>query len=539
MKDNIQPLKIISQGGLNSNQNFLEMSQQMPGMATRLVNFETSLFGGYRRINGFRPLDQDYEIVDEAGAEGKILGVYAFRNEGNQTDETLAARKAQGSNTYKIYKYTSGVGWGAYTTGTTQSSIGVNRLRFSLLNDGSINHVCMVDGINNALIYDGTNWYQINSSNSGSAMSPGGDQCLDAPKFTAVFKNYLFTAQNGIVAHSAPFDPLNWESSAGGGQIPVGFTIVQIYPWRDELYVFGLNTIKKIIPDPSVGGSFLLQDVTANIGCIASDSVQEIASNLIFLSPDGIRPVAGTERMSDVELSLISEDIQSLVKQYTDANNPDDITSTVVKQKTQFRYFFSNGNTDVNKSKGILGCYSVMRNDKGWEFGELYGIRTSCCWSGYLSGVEFILHGDHNGGVYRQEQGRTFNNEDILGVYTTPYFDMDAPSIRKTPFKLYTFLRCEGPLEMSIAVRYDWARTSTINPTNYNEEPGSDPVQYGAPEAIYGNPGVVYGSPTQPVIETNIQGSGKSVQISFVSTGDWSPYTIQGFVIEFMPEGRQ
>lgn len=538
MADNIQPLRVICKGGLNSNENFLELSTDQPGVATRLVNHETSLFGGYRRINGFRPYDASYEVIDSGAAEGKIFGVYAFRNESTNADEIMAARKLQSGNTYQIYKYGAGIGWTAYTTGTTQSSVAVNRLRFSLLNDGSDNHVTVVDGTNNALVYNGANWYALTSSGSGGSGSPGGNQCLNAPKFTAVFKNYIFLAQDGIVAYSEPFEPLEWTAAGGAGQIPVGFTIVQIYPWRDELYVFGLNQIKKIVPDPSGTATFLLKDVTANIGCIASDSVQEVASNLIFLSPDGIRPVAGTERADDVEMSLLSEDIQSLVKEYTDANNPDDMTSVVIKQKTQFRYFFSNGNTAIANSKGLLGCFSVMRDDAGWEFGELYGIRASCCWSGYLSGVEYVLHGDHNGGVYRQEQGNNFNGADVLAVYTTPYLDMGNTCIRKTMQDLHTFLRCEGDVELHISVRYDWARSNVINPSNYSEDPGSSSYQYGGSGVVYGT-GVQYGSPSQPVIDTNIQGSGYSVQFSFVSTGDWSPYTVQGFVLEFMPEGRQ
>ena len=36
--------------GLNSNENHLELSDKLSGVATRLVNYEPSLYGGYRRI---------------------------------------------------------------------------------------------------------------------------------------------------------------------------------------------------------------------------------------------------------------------------------------------------------------------------------------------------------------------------------------------------------------------------------------------------------------------------------------------------------
>ena len=54
MPDQIQSYKVICNGGLNSNENHLDLSDNNPGAATRLVNYEVSLFGGYRRINGFQ-----------------------------------------------------------------------------------------------------------------------------------------------------------------------------------------------------------------------------------------------------------------------------------------------------------------------------------------------------------------------------------------------------------------------------------------------------------------------------------------------------
>jgi len=48
MPDQIESYKLICSGGLNSNENHLDLSENFPGEATRLVNYEPSLFGGYR-----------------------------------------------------------------------------------------------------------------------------------------------------------------------------------------------------------------------------------------------------------------------------------------------------------------------------------------------------------------------------------------------------------------------------------------------------------------------------------------------------------
>jgi hypothetical protein len=74
MVDRIESYKLISAGGLNSNENHLDLSDNRPGSATRLVNYEPSLFGGYRRIEGYGLYDADYGEVGGSSAEGKVLG---------------------------------------------------------------------------------------------------------------------------------------------------------------------------------------------------------------------------------------------------------------------------------------------------------------------------------------------------------------------------------------------------------------------------------------------------------------------------------
>ena len=60
MPDQIQSFKLVCAGGLNSNENHLDLSDNSPGAATRMLNFEPSLFGGYRRVEGYNEYDPDY-----------------------------------------------------------------------------------------------------------------------------------------------------------------------------------------------------------------------------------------------------------------------------------------------------------------------------------------------------------------------------------------------------------------------------------------------------------------------------------------------
>lgn len=540
MPDRIQSQKIICQGGLNTRQNYLELSQTNPGFATRLVNYESSLTGGYRRISGFTPYDTTYHEVTSVAdpAEGAVLGIFGFLNPSTNSFQILACRKQTSGNTYKFYELT-GSGWVALSIGFTLSSIGVEVVRSETSDFGSGNVIVFVDGVNKALLYNGSTWYQLSSSNTGGTASPGGNQLIDAPAYVTSFKGTIFfsgdSTKPAITAYSAPNDPYTWTAAAGGGQLILGFKVVQIRPFRDELYIFGSQAIKKALPDEAAG--FILQDVTNNLGCMAQDTVLEVAGNLIFLSHDGLRIVAGTAKIGDVDLTTISENITSTLTTAIDTYDMTRVRSTIIRSKTQFRYFFSDPATDTTDSYGIIGSLVSKDGNVYWEFGELLGISSACTWSGYDNNHnEIILHGDYSGLVHKQEVGSSFNGNDITAIFETPYLDFGDTEIRKTMRVLNVFTKATGSFNFAIGVTFDWGDLSIINPVDYNETLGSALPQYDA-GYLYDS-GATYGAITQPILHTNIQGSGFSTKFSFVSNGTDSSYTIQGIVIEYSAKGR-
>ena len=200
-----------------------------------------------------------------------------------------------------------------------------------------------------------------------------------------VFENHLFLGgdltSRAVICHSSPSDPLDFTVANGAGQITPGFNVVQFKPFRDDLFIFGVNAIKKASADISAG--FTLDQVTTNVGCVARDSVLEIGGDLIFLSPEGFRPVAGTSRIGDIELTTLSKSIQvtlvNMIKNY----DMDTINGVVIRGKSQVRFFVGDGTEDLEESYGIIGGLSDQSGQIGWEFGEIVGIRTSCVTSDY------------------------------------------------------------------------------------------------------------------------------------------------------------
>ncbi len=558
MPDQIQSYKLVCAGGLNSNENHLDLSDNSPGAATRMLNFEPSLFGGYRRVEGYDEYDPDYGEVTVAGSstgQGKVLGIAIFKNDVTNSTTIIAARQDAGASTYSFYYYTAFIGWRKFTLdhGVTRSmtanGLTVNRLRHQQFNFGTGNKICFVDGVNEAIIFNGTNWKEIKSSHTGgyhaSNNTAGGDQALNAPALVDVFENHLFLggheASRAAIAHSAPNDPYTWTVAAGGGQIAAGFDVVQIKPFRDNLFVFGNKNIKKITV--SASNAFALENVTSNIGCVARDSVLEIGGDLMFLSPDGFRPVAGTSRVGDIELETLSKPIQSTLVDLIKNEDMDTLTGVVIRSKSQVRYFVTTTNSGTvvaaTDAIGIIGGLTDTSGSIEWEFGELLGIRASCATSDYVGTDELILHGDHDGKVYRQENGTSFNGSNIISVYATPYLDFGETEQRKVIRKLNTFIRAEGPFEMNLAIDYDWGDYNTSVPSTYTQTSDGAPTIYAGRNITYNGANVIYGGASKPIMTSDIQGSGFSVRATFVTDGQSEPFSIQGLVFEFSAAGRR
>ncbi len=302
MTDKLESYTVICQGGLDTTQNHLFLDAQAPGAASELVNYEVGLYGGYKRIDGYSYFDSDFSEVDSAGAEGPILGIFIFNN------IVIAARKQQAGATYKFYYYTTGVGWTAYAPGFTLTSTSVTGIRHLIITFGSQEYILFVDGVNFLTIFDGTTWYQCESTNAGGSGDPGGNQIIDAPAYVEMFRNTIFisgdSASPGVISYSAPEDVFTWTAAGGGGQLLAGCNVVQIKTFRDSLYVWGQQRIRKITLD---GVDFVVQDIADNIGCIASDPVIEINGDILFLAQDGVRTISGTAKIGDVNLASISK----------------------------------------------------------------------------------------------------------------------------------------------------------------------------------------------------------------------------------------
>src|SRR6266849_1663076 len=193
--ENEQAVEVFSEGGLDLTQSIIE---NRAGCASVLTNFEVSLRGGYRRINGFIPY-----VTAAVPGEGPILGVIVFFPYG-----ILAARKDVGTNTYSLY---GGLNWTKLNTSTLAYKAGMI-LEHDQYNWTGVYKVVVTDGVNPAYTWDGSNFVLLNST--GSAADP---------KFCKIHKGYLFVAgystNRGAVKLSSPLIETDWTTVDGAGEI--------------------------------------------------------------------------------------------------------------------------------------------------------------------------------------------------------------------------------------------------------------------------------------------------------------------------------
>ena len=506
MPENLASFKVFAQGGLNTSRDVLSQGETAPGSAISLINYEPAVTGGYRKISGF---SNDYGTV--AGT-GSILGVAVVNG---INDGILAARKPSSGNNYLHYWDTATSAWVAITTSGSPTMTGVSKVRFAKYNWGSPK-VILTDGVNPAATYDGTTYTQITHADAP-----------DDPKFAHVFKNHMFLAgdpnEDTNLYFSAPYDETDFAPANGAGVINVGFPVVAIKSFRDVLYIFGTNNIRKLVGNNV--SDFVLQEVTDDLGCMASDSVIEIGGDLLFLSQDGLRPISGTDKIGDVNLETVSKDIQSIFTDIVFDIDLEGINAVVIRQKTQFRYFFA-----AADSQGIIGGFRQTPNGLQFEYSQMLGISATASDSGYIGQYEYVIHGDDNGKVHRQEQGNDFDGENIFSVYQSPFLHMQDPEQRKIFYTVATYLRSEGDNEIIMSVVYDYEDPDSLNPTNFTLSTEGAAAYYN--EALYNSTAIFDGNPS-PVQRTNISGSGKSVSLKYVTNDSNASHSIQGIVVTF------
>ena len=540
-----QPYALACEGGLDKSSSSFELLRK-PGAATRLRNFEVDVAGGYRRINGFSILGGG--SATSPNSTNQVLGLHVY------ADGVIAC---SGTN---IYFSLDGTSWLQINKASVAGG-GDNHTAFT----GRSAAARTSQGKAHFVTFEGDTTYgEVIITDEGSGVKPfyfkmtGTGALSDRtyfakeitvsgthyPKFCTIHDKHLVvagaaTAPNTIF-YSGTSD-IDDFTTTGSGSIVLDDQVVGLRSFRNDLIIFCKNSIYKLV-NINNSSTIAIQPITQNIGCLDGKSIQEIGGDLVFLAPDGIRTLAGTVRIGDVELGTVSRAIQPVMKDIADNISSFNISSIVIRDKSQYRLYYGTSSTGT-ASEGIIG--TLKTNEQGFtqfQWAETFGIDASAAAaSGFnSSGVEKHYHGDYNGYIYNHDTGNSFNpaetETNIKAEYQTPDLDYGDLGTLKTLKYVKVSATPEGEISSTLRIRYNFDDPDSPHPADYSISVDK-PSLFG--NATFTTGSYVFGAASDPITRQVVEGSGHSNYFRVFSDDTKDPYTINGIYIDYEPSGRQ
>ena len=594
-----QGISINCEGGLDLVSS-TSLLFRTPGVAQRLNNFESSIHGGYRRISGFSKFGSS-QVSGSNQLEGIFRyakGVVAcassnifYSADGNSWTQVNKDTYQTKTGTVAVTSGSATI-TGSGTAFTTEFAIGddilINGEQFLVLSiatdtsmtaDGNFASSASSQAIKK-------NGATISQLNSASAVSRGSQslceftvyesnkqygklyiadgenkiaelviEITDAgvhtfsfkelnrsaptdPSLVTIFGERLIVAGQSSnpqqVAYSTRLTPENF-TGASAGTVDVGDQIVGIKSFRNKLIVFCKNSIYQL---SNLDSTAVLSSVTKNIGCVSGKTIQEIGGDLIFLAPDGLRTIAGTARIDDIELGSISRKILPVFRDDVFPNlSTITFSSMVIREKSQYRlFYFKNGTADLQQ-KGILGTFKISSQGVPlYEWSQTTGIPARVTHSGFdENDNEVHYHATTDGRVYNHDTGTSFDGSNIPCEYKTPDLDYGDSGVRKTLYYIKTSIRAEGANDnLKVLCRYDFDDNNVPQPTELAIGSLASPAVFGT--AVFAS--AVFGQTLFPQQKINLTGSGFTNNFRISSNGTGSSYTVSGFYVDYIPGGR-
>ena len=579
------PAAFPLQGGLVLNRSTFAMQ---PGEALELINFEPDINGGYRRINGFAKYNTNIVPVTSASTEEVLLscifndkivaargekiftasagsgswterdsgrtsaGVYTFeRFNFDGTDKLIVADGANAPTVFNtsfaatdVAPSSTGTGeatalLAAIASGTGMTGSGTITVRdtsqFGSSGSFIINNETFTYTGKTATTFTGVTRATSSSTAADHAI---GDIVADlfppavsGAKFVTAFKDHMFYAGMSStpqeIVFSSPFIEDDFSAALGGGSIKVDDTIVGLKVFRQDLFIFCESRIFKL--SGSTSFDFVMTPVTRNIGCVNGQTIQEFAGDLIFLAPDGLRTVAGTARIGDVELGTISSPVQSVFN--SNIASSGGFRSLVIPNKTQYRVFFTKSGIAQSTTEGVI----TSLRGQAFEFAQIKGIRPTSTDTVSTATETIVIHGGEGGYVYRQETGNDFDGTAINGKYRSPDLSFGDVGIRKHMHRVLVSYKPEAAISADMFLRYDYEDPTSPRPAAYSLSADNVVAIYGS--SVYNT--ATYGGQSEPLLRQSVEGSGFTVALRVDDNGTTAPYALRGFQMEYQTGARR
>ena len=408
---------------------------------------------------------------------------------------------------------------------TSRESAG--KTRFSRYNYTGTEKIAIVDGTNVPALYDNTTFTALNDCPTD----------VNGAGFVVNFKNQLFFGKSNLLTFTAPYTDNDFTAAAGSGTISLGAVITGLIVFRQQLIIFTESSIFQLVGNTI--SDFQLQPVTTDIGCVDTDTIQEVGGDVMFLGPDGLRLLSATDRIGDFGLAVVSKTIQKEVTSFITANTS--FASVVIRNKSQYRILGYNTNITQENAQGILGTQFSGQGGEGMAWGELRGIRAYVADSRFYQNVETIVFANDDGYLYQMEDGNSFDSLNIQTTFATPFMPVNDPRIRKTFYKAFLYTDPQGSVSFDMSLKLDFDQRNSIQPTQINFDNDTGEVAFYGSASYFkaGQASSVYSSKLVTLFETQLIGSGFTASIQFESDSTDPPFSLDAITLEFGTNTRR
>jgi len=411
----------------------------------------------------------------------------------------------------------------ASVTFLSTSRDGATKTRFARYNYTGTEKIAIVDGANVPALYDNSTFTALDTCPTD----------VNGAGFVVNFKNQLFFGKSNLLTFTAPYTDNDFTAAAGSGTISLGAVITGLVVFRQQLIIFTESSIFQLVGNTI--SDFQLQPVTTDIGCVDTDTIQEVGGDVMFLGPDGLRLLSATDRIGDFGLAVVSKPIQKEVTSFITANTS--FSSVAIRNKSQYRILGYNTNITQENAQGILGTQFAGQGGEGMAWAELRGIRAYVADSRFYQNAETIVFANDDGYLYQMEDGNSFDGGNIQTTFATPFMPISDPRVRKTFYKAFLYTDPQGGVSFDMSLKLDFDQLNSIQPTQITFDNNTGTVAfYGS--ATFGST-AVYSNKLLTLFETQLIGSGFTASIQIDSDSTDPPFSLDAITLEFGTNTRR
>lgn len=367
-----------------------------------------------------------------------------------------------------------------------------------------------VSGVHRAFEFDGTAFAWIRTG-----------MTTDTPAHIAAHKNQLFLSFQASAQHSAPGEPFVWSVVVGAGEIAVGDTITafQVAPGSTTgaaLMIFSRNSTHVLYGNDVE--DWVLVPFNPDAGAIEW-TVQWVGQG-IYLDDRGLTLLATSQRFGN----FADAEISALVRPYVKALRDSAIASCVVREKNQYRLFFSGGAALYVSFSGnkVAGLMPVSMEHP-----------VSCiCSLEAADGQEEIFFGSTDGYVYQMDKGTSMDGGDIAYSGQLTFNHFGGPRQLKQYRKAVLEVSGEGYAEFSLGYTLGYGTTDlpqgdAVDITTALSATTWDSFTWDQ---------FFWDGITLLPAQADLDGTAENISLAFSGSSDeFDPITFNGAVIDYTP----